>query len=119
MPGDPSGEGEMREGDLDAPPFPVGGIRAIEIKGDTEGRIVRRENRFLCTVSLGGTEVLAHLHDPGRLRELVYPGAEVLLRRAPGDKRRTEWDILAAGAEKARETAAPLMDEVRKAVGIR
>jgi len=27
--------------------------------------------------------------------------------------------ILAAGAEKARETAAPLMDEVRRAVGIR
>jgi len=27
--------------------------------------------------------------------------------------------VLAAGAEKARETAAPLMDEVRKAVGIR
>ena len=27
--------------------------------------------------------------------------------------------ILAAGAEKARETAAPLMDEVRAAVGIR
>jgi tryptophanyl-tRNA synthetase len=27
--------------------------------------------------------------------------------------------ILIAGAEKARKTAAPLMDEVRKAVGIR
>ena len=27
--------------------------------------------------------------------------------------------ILVAGAEKARETAAPLMDEIRQAVGIR
>ena len=37
------------------------------------------------------------------------------LQEDPAEVERT----LEAGAEKARETAAPLMDEVRKAVGIR
>ena len=37
------------------------------------------------------------------------------LRNDPAEVER----ILAAGAEKARETAAPLMDEVRRIVGIR
>jgi sugar fermentation stimulation protein A len=39
-----------------------------------------------------------HVPDPGRLSELLFPGARVLLRRAPRSARRkTAWTLMAAG----------------------
>ncbi len=54
-------------------------------------RFVARPTRFLVIADLGGgREVEAHLADPGRLRELLVPGAELRLRAAPpGGTRRT------------------------------
>jgi sugar fermentation stimulation protein A len=40
--------------------------------------------------------VRVHVHDPGRLKELLYPGNEVLLRKASTAGRKTEWDLVAA-----------------------
>ena len=55
-----------------------------------------RPNRFLVQARLGnGHTVLAHLADPGRLRELLLPGAALRLRRAPqGSSRRTRYSVL-------------------------
>jgi len=36
------------------------------------------------------------VHDPGRLKELLYPGNRVLVKRAAGKHRRTKWDLIAA-----------------------
>jgi sugar fermentation stimulation protein A len=40
--------------------------------------------------------VEVHIHDPGRLKELLYPGNKVLLKKAANDKRKTKWDVIAA-----------------------
>lgn len=54
---------------------------------------VERPNRFLLRViPEGRTEVEeAHLPDPGRLKELLVPGADLWIRPAEGPNRRTKW----------------------------
>ena len=43
-----------------------------------------RPNRFIVRAMLdGGGEVEAHLADPGRLKELLLPGATLRLRSIP------------------------------------
>ncbi len=69
----------------------------MRIVPDAEGTFVSRPNRFLGIVDINGVgEQEVHVHDPGRLRELLYPGNRVLVRRAQGGKRRTAWDLIAA-----------------------
>lgn len=57
---------------------------------------VRRENRFLVTVERGGGEFRAHLHDPGRLREILVPGIELFLRSDPAPGRKTAHTVVLA-----------------------
>ncbi|MHB1440088.1 MAG: DNA/RNA nuclease SfsA [Cuniculiplasma sp.] len=52
----------------------------------TDAIVVERINRFLVDVNLDGEIVHVHLHDPGRLRELIYPGSKVRIRRTEGKK---------------------------------
>ena len=62
----------------------------------TEARFVARPNRFLVEAELmGGGIVVAHLADPGRLRELLVEGCRIWLRPAPDDgRRRTAWTVV-------------------------
>lgn len=57
---------------------------------------LKRPNRFLGIVKLDGIEHKVHIHDPGRLKELLYPGNEVLITYKPALNRKTSWDLLAA-----------------------
>ena len=41
---------------------------------DVEGVFMRRLNRFVGVGIIGGREELVHIHDPGRLTELLKPG---------------------------------------------
>ena len=61
-----------------------------------EGRFVHRPNRFVVHVDVPGEgEVVAHLADPGRLRELLVPGRRMGLRpEAPSPTRSTRWTAL-------------------------
>ncbi len=63
---------------------------------------MRRVNRFLGEVEFSGNPALefVHVHDPGRLEELLYPGNEVLIRPASTRKhRKTRFDLIAAKFE--------------------
>ncbi len=62
----------------------------------TEARFVDRPNRFLVEAKLGsGAQVIAHLADPGRLRELLVPDRRLWLRPAGDDRRRrTAWSVV-------------------------
>jgi len=60
----------------------------------TEARFIKRPNRFLVKVDIGGKPAYAHLHDPGRLRELLVPGAKLYLQKAENPQRKTAWDII-------------------------
>ena len=51
--------------------------RVLDIPCDAEGAFLSRENRFLGIVDFIGPEGMnnekVHIHDPGRLIELLYP----------------------------------------------
>ncbi len=54
---------------------------------------VRRPNRFLVEAVCAGRPVAAHLHDPGRLEEILVPGATLYLGPATGPGRKTGWTV--------------------------
>jgi len=65
-----------------------------------EGKIVNgffksRLNRFSALVKLRGEEFRCFLPNPGRLKELLIPDAEVFLREIKGRVRTTNYDIIA------------------------
>lgn len=59
-----------------------------------EGTVIERINRFVVSVEYNGSRIDCHLHDPGRLRELIFPGNHVLFRKTSGI--RTDHSITAA-----------------------
>jgi len=61
-----------------------------------EATLIERPNRYLGIVDLDGEAVQAHIPDPGRLSELLYPGARVYVRKADmeGKTRKTRFDLL-------------------------
>lgn len=61
------------------------------------GRFIERPNRFLVKFKDGtGKTELAHLKDPGRLKELLTPNVKLLLRKAISkNKRKTNYDVIA------------------------
>ncbi len=70
-------------------------IPTFHIRGELrEGIFVRRLNRFLAEVRIDDVPVLAHLRDSGRLNELLFPGAEVVVKRERlSVSRKTEWTL--------------------------
>lgn len=62
-------------------------------------RFLRRPNRFVVHAAVerrdGEREVVAHLPDPGRLKELLVPGARMGLRpEPPSPTRKTRWTAM-------------------------
>ena len=54
-----------------------------------------RPNRFIAHVLLHGEEVVCHVKNTGRCRELLIPGAEVWLERSSNPQRKTLYDLIA------------------------
>lgn len=59
-----------------------------------EAQFVKRVNRFTCNVKVNDEIREAHLHDPGRLTELLLPGSKILLREENAPHRRTQYDMV-------------------------
>jgi len=55
---------------------------------------VSRPNRFLVVARAGGRLVRAASRDPGRLRELLTPGAPLLLEPSSDPRRRTRYTVV-------------------------
>ncbi|MCL4235404.1 MAG: DNA/RNA nuclease SfsA [Deltaproteobacteria bacterium] len=51
-----------------------------------------RPNRFTARVRVGGAAVDAHLANPGRMAELLVPGARCYVRHRPDRVGRLQWD---------------------------
>lgn len=62
-------------------------------KGAVEAAFGRRINRFLSTAILGDKEVNCFFPNPGRLKELLIPGTQVLLIPRPNKGRKTLYDM--------------------------
>ena len=62
-----------------------------------EGKFLDRPNRFVCHAEVAGEKVLCHMPNPGRMRELLFPG--VILYMTPNRKGlRTAYRVV--GCEK-------------------
>ena len=61
----------------------------------SEARFISRPNRFIAHVELEGEPVVCHVKNTGRCRELLLPGAKVLLQCSDNPKRRTAYDLVA------------------------
>ena len=59
------------------------------------GRFLRRPNRFIAHVELDGQEVVCHVKNTGRCRELLVPGAAVWLCKSDNSARKTAYDLVA------------------------
>jgi sugar fermentation stimulation protein A len=75
--------------------------KVLGVEWDGEGVFKKRPNRFLAIFDVehkGRTlkNQKVHVHDPGRLKELLFPGNKGLLKKAPPGDRKTQWDLLAA-----------------------
>ncbi len=74
-------------------------MEIMKINPDREAVLLKRDNRFIATIRIGTSITQAHVHDPGRLEELLYPGNRILIKHATGKHRKTEWDVIAARFE--------------------
>ncbi len=64
-----------------------------------EGRLVQRPNRFLAQVDIESTVVSAHVPDPGRLEDLLVPGARVFVLPTDRPGRKTHWTLVLAESQ--------------------
>ena len=69
-----------------------------------------RPNRYLAWVERAGEPVKVHVPDPGRMRELLVPGAYVYIRRASGtSKRSTGYDLVLVEYQDAHANETPVL----------
>lgn len=70
----------------------------MKIENIFNGIFVERPNRFLVHFKINSNDKtieMAHLRDPGRLKELLFPGVQLLLRKASNPNRKTKYDVIA------------------------
>ena len=60
-----------------------------------EAAFISRPNRFIAHVELDGETVAAHVKNTGRCKELLIPGAKVILQSSGNPERKTAYDIIA------------------------
>lgn len=65
----------------------------MKIKGPLiPAKFLERPNRFITIIDINGHQYRSHLPDPGRLKELLNPGADLLVRFVPeNSKRKTRY----------------------------
>ena len=58
------------------------------------GVFIKRPNRFIAHIEIGGTEEVCHVKNTGRCRELLPEGAEVFCQRASNPDRKIYYIAL-------------------------
>ena len=56
---------------------------------------LRRPNRFIAQVDINGEEHTVHVKNTGRCKELLLPGASVVLAESENPGRKTRYDLIA------------------------
>lgn len=67
----------------------------MKYKSTTTGTFLARPNRFIAHVEINGSVETVHVKNTGRCRELLVPGATVVLEIADNPSRKTKYDIIA------------------------
>lgn len=74
--------------------------KIYEIQIDEVAKFKERPNRFIAHVELeDGREEIVHVHDSGRLQELLFLDNSVKIRKASNPNRKTKWDMISARAD--------------------
>ena len=68
-------------------------------KNTTHGSFCSRKNRFVAEVMIEGRQETVHVKNTSRCRELLLPGAEVVLGRAGNPSRKTKYDLISVYKE--------------------
>ena len=65
---------------------------------DERGKFIERPNRFIADIKLKDDSIATcHVHDSGRIRELLFPDNSVGIKKAKeGSTRKTKWDVISA-----------------------
>lgn len=63
------------------------------------GTFIDRPNRFIAHVLIKGKEETVHVKNTGRCREILIPGASVILEIAENPNRKTKYDLIAVYKE--------------------
>ena len=74
-----------------------------------KGIFVSRPNRFVARVEIQGKTELCHMPNPGRMRELLFPGTALYVVKNHGAQSKTAYKVV--GAE--RDGVPVLLDTVR------
>lgn len=64
-------------------------------KNIVKAKFIRRPNRFQAYVYLNDEELMVHVPNTGRCREILTVGSTVLLREEPSPLRKTPYDLIA------------------------
>lgn len=57
------------------------------------GNFLSRPNRFIANIDIDGENIVSHVPNTGRLRELLIPGAPVLVSYHPSENRKTKYEL--------------------------
>lgn len=57
------------------------------------GTFIHRPNRFIAHINLSGEEVICHVPNTGRMKELLYPGVPVMVSYHPSPLRKTKYEL--------------------------
>ncbi|MDO4732999.1 MAG: DNA/RNA nuclease SfsA [Bacillota bacterium] len=63
-------------------------------KNIKEGRFLERPNRFIAKIEINGSIESCHVKNTGRCKELLIPGAKVLLEECSSPQRKTKYDLI-------------------------
>lgn len=66
----------------------------MQYKNIIHAKFENRPNRFLANVRIGGELATVHVKNTGRCRELLLPGADVILEQSGQAKRKTKYDLI-------------------------
>lgn len=71
----------------------------MQYKNTIYGRFISRPNRFVAQVEIEGKKETVHVKNTGRCRELLLPGAEVVLEISDNPNRKTKYDLISVYKE--------------------
>ena len=67
----------------------------MKYKNITKAKFIKRPNRFIAHVEVLGDELIVHIKNTGRCKELLIPGCTVYLEKAANPERKTFYDLVA------------------------
>ena len=67
----------------------------MKYKNIVKAKFISRPNRFIANVEVDGNELVVHVKNTGRCKELLIPGCTVYLEKAENPERKTPYDLVA------------------------